>query len=80
MAGSPEPPAELAAALAASSTARAAYEALPPSHRHEYDRWVGEAVKAETRSRRAAQAGGRLTAERSGRPSSAPARPSSPGS
>ena len=53
-------PSELAAALAADPTARAAYDALPPSHRAEYDRWIEEAVKPDTRARRAARAAERL--------------------
>lgn len=28
----------------------------PPSHRHEYLRWIGEAKRAETRRRRATKA------------------------
>src|SRR5215210_1990616 len=46
-----EPP-ELLAALAKNSAARAAYEALPPSHRREYVKWIGEAKQAETRAER----------------------------
>lgn len=49
----PEP---LAAALAASPGAAAAYAKLPPSHRARYATWVTEAKKAETRERRAAKA------------------------
>nr|WP_278700511.1 YdeI/OmpD-associated family protein [Actinomyces oris] len=32
------------------------FEALPPSHRNEYLRWIGEAKRAETRRRRAVKA------------------------
>ena len=46
-----EPP-ELLAALAENPAARAAYEALPPSHRREYAKWIGEANQAETRAER----------------------------
>ena len=46
-----EPP-ELLAALAENPAARAAYEALPPSHRREYAKWIGEASQAETRAER----------------------------
>jgi Bacteriocin-protection, YdeI or OmpD-Associated/Domain of unknown function (DUF1905) len=46
-------PAELMAALAENPAARAAYEALPPSHRREYAKWIGEAKQAETRAQRA---------------------------
>lgn len=49
-----EPP-ELLAALAANPSARAAYDALPPSHRLEYARWISEAKEAETRAGRAAK-------------------------
>lgn len=55
-------PAELSAALDAAPAARGAYDALPPSHRAEYDRWIAEAVKPETRARRAQQAVERLMA------------------
>jgi uncharacterized protein YdeI (YjbR/CyaY-like superfamily) len=49
-------PIELGDVLRQSPAARAAYDALPPSHRRSYHRWVGEAKKPETRARRAAQA------------------------
>ena len=51
----PTPP-ELVAALARSKAARAVYEALPPSHKKQWNLWVAEAKKAETRERRAAKA------------------------
>jgi len=54
-----EPP-ELLDALAADPGARAAYDALPPSHRTEYLRWIGEAKKPETRSDRVAKTVRRL--------------------
>lgn len=59
----PEPsePAELTEALAADSAARAAFNALPPSHRREYVRWIAEAVKPETRAERARKTLGRLS-------------------
>ncbi len=60
-AASAEVPKELAAALKKSAKARAVFEALPPSHQREYAEWVGEAKKAETRSRRAAETVKRLT-------------------
>ncbi|HEY4990783.1 MAG TPA: YdeI/OmpD-associated family protein [Nakamurella sp.] len=47
-------PAELAAALEADAASAAAYAGLPFSHRREYAQWVGEAKRAQTRSRRAA--------------------------
>ncbi len=53
-------PPELLAALAENPAAEAAYAALPPSHRREYARWVGEAAKAETRIERAARTVRRL--------------------
>jgi hypothetical protein len=56
-----EPP-ELLAALAADPSARAAYDALPPSHRLEYARWISEAKQAETRASRAARTIRRLLA------------------
>jgi hypothetical protein len=49
-------PAELAAALAKNRKARAIFDAFPPSHRREYNDWVGEAKREETRAARAAQA------------------------
>ncbi len=55
------PPAELDAALAADPQARAAWDALPPSHRREYTRWVAEAVRPETRNQRADRTVRRLT-------------------
>ncbi len=50
-----EIPAELAAALAADPTAKAAFEALAPSRRREHAGHVAEAKGAETRERRAAR-------------------------
>jgi uncharacterized protein YdeI (YjbR/CyaY-like superfamily) len=46
-------PEELADAFAAAPDAKAAFEALPPSHRREYVQWVAEAKKPETRVSRA---------------------------
>ena len=43
---------ELLAALAKDPAARAAYDALPPSHRREYAKWIGEAKQAQTRTER----------------------------
>jgi uncharacterized protein YdeI (YjbR/CyaY-like superfamily) len=51
----PVPP-ELAAALAKNRKARAAFEAFPPSHRREYNEWIGQAKGADTRARRVEQA------------------------
>jgi uncharacterized protein YdeI (YjbR/CyaY-like superfamily) len=51
----PVPP-ELAAALAKNKKARTAFEAFPPSHRREYNEWIGEAKREETRAARATQA------------------------
>jgi len=48
-------PPELAAALKTNCPARAIFDAMPPSHRAEYCRYVDEAKKAETRQRRAAR-------------------------
>ena len=49
-------PEELTAALAARAEVRARFDSLPPSHRREYARFVDEAVKPETRRRRAEKA------------------------
>jgi uncharacterized protein YdeI (YjbR/CyaY-like superfamily) len=48
-----EVPGELAAALTDNPTARAAFDALSPSHRREHAGYVAEAKKPETRERRA---------------------------
>ena len=45
-------PADLTAALAKSSKAKAAFDALAPSHRREYTAWINEAKREETRTRR----------------------------
>jgi hypothetical protein len=55
-----EPP-ELLAALDENPAVRAAYEALPPSHRREYARWIGEAKQVETRADRVAKMVRRLS-------------------
>ena len=52
----PEPPPELAEAIGADAKAEAAWDALAPSHRKEYVRWVAEAKKAETRMGRSLKA------------------------
>jgi len=49
-------PPELTAALKKHATARAAFEKLPPSHRREYARWIGEAKRPETKAKRVADA------------------------
>ena len=49
-----EIPAELAEAFAGDAAARAAFDALAPSHRREYAQHVAEARRPETRRRRAA--------------------------
>ena len=49
-----EVPAELAARLRTDLEAKDAFEALAPSHRREYARWVAEAKLPQTRLRRAA--------------------------
>ena len=51
----PVPP-ELAAALAKNKTARANFEAFPPSHKREYNEWIGEAKREETKAARVKQA------------------------
>ena len=42
--------------VARAAAAERIFAALPPSHRHEYLRWIGEAKRAETRRRRATKA------------------------
>ena len=49
-------PPELIQALAADPDARAAFDALPPSHKREYATWIAEAKRDETRASRAAKA------------------------
>jgi hypothetical protein len=51
-----EPPADLAAALAGDTRARAAFAALSYTHQREYAEWVAAAKRAETRRRRVEQA------------------------
>jgi hypothetical protein len=51
-----EVPEALAAALAADSQAKAAFEGMAFTHRKEYARWVAEAKQEETRRRRVQQA------------------------
>ena len=57
-----EIPAELLAVLASDPAAKAAFDALAPSHRREYAEHVAEAKRPGTRERRAAQAIERLRA------------------
>lgn len=56
----PKPPAtvpeDLAMALQRNRTARATFEAFPPSHRREYLDWITGAKREETRRKRLAQA------------------------
>jgi uncharacterized protein YdeI (YjbR/CyaY-like superfamily) len=49
-------PSELTAALAKNEKAKAAFEAFPPSHKREYNEWIGEAKREETRVARVKQA------------------------
>ena len=49
-------PEELSEVLSENEAAERIFEALPPSHRNEYLRWIGEAKRAETRRRRATKA------------------------
>ena len=49
-------PDELTAALAANRAAQAQFDAFSPSHRREYNEWIGEAKQPATRERRVAQA------------------------
>ena len=55
-----EPP-ELLAALEENPVVGAAYEALPPSHRREYAKWIGEAKQADTRAERVSKMVRRLS-------------------
>lgn len=55
-----EVPPELAVRLRTDVEAKDAFEALAPSHRREYARWVGEAKLPQTRVRRAEVAMERL--------------------
>ena len=57
-----EIPIELTEALAADSAAKAAFDALAPSHRREYAEHVSESKRPETRQRRAADTIERLRA------------------
>ena len=50
--------------LATNPSARAAFEALPPSHQRQWNLWVNEAVKEETRTRRAQEVAVRVLARR----------------
>ena len=49
-------PPDLAGALKRNKKASVAFEEMAPSHRKAYARWIGEAKKPETRSRRVAKA------------------------
>lgn len=51
-----ETPDDLARALAASPAAQAVFDGFPPGQRREYVAWITEAKRAETRSKRLAQA------------------------
>jgi uncharacterized protein YdeI (YjbR/CyaY-like superfamily) len=51
---------DLLAALRADAEAERAFIALPPSHRVEYLKWIGEAKKPETRARRVSETIARL--------------------
>jgi hypothetical protein len=50
-----ELPPELVTALGEDAAARAAFDALAPSHRKEFARWIDEATRDETRRSRAGQ-------------------------
>jgi uncharacterized protein YdeI (YjbR/CyaY-like superfamily) len=50
------PPAELVTALKRSASARATFEAFPPSKQREYSEWISDAKSQATRERRLAQA------------------------
>ena len=46
----------MAETLRKDASARAVFEAMPPSHQREYLCWIGEAKKAETREKRIREA------------------------
>jgi uncharacterized protein YdeI (YjbR/CyaY-like superfamily) len=50
--------------LSGAPEARARFDALAPSHRREYVRWINEARRGDTRERRAAQTVMRLLERR----------------
>lgn len=52
----PRPSPDLLAALAKAPKARKNFDAFPPSHKREYIEWIDSAKRAETRTRRIAQA------------------------
>ena len=52
----PDTPEDLAAALANNKAANATFDAFPPGCRREYIEWIVEAERAETRTKRLAQA------------------------
>ena len=52
----PDTPEDLAAALANNKAANATFDAFPPGCRREYIEWIVEAKRAETRTKRLAQA------------------------
>ena len=54
-------PGELKTALKARPAALAAWTRLPPSHRAEYAKWIGEAKAPAAKARRAGQAAAKLT-------------------
>jgi len=49
-------PSELRLVLHENPRARTAFNALPKSHQAEYSKWIAEAKKPETRTRRAKEA------------------------
>ena len=51
-----ETPPALAAALAANPKAQATYDAFPPGARRDYDEWIAEAKRDDTRAKRVLQA------------------------
>jgi uncharacterized protein YdeI (YjbR/CyaY-like superfamily) len=51
----PPLPPDLAAALASDRTAKAAFDALAPSHRRQYIEWITEAKRDATRATRIAK-------------------------
>ncbi len=68
-------PPELARAMDESHAARAAWGKLAPSHKKEYARWIADAKREDTRTRRVVEAIARLTGGQKTpmRPNDAPA-------
>ena len=73
-----EIPEDFAAALARSPSAKARFDGMPPSHKREYLRVIGEAKRPETRLRRIEKSVATLAAEAGPAPRSPAVRPDRP--